>query len=496
MNDFVVSETEARSPLNLSDSGRKGVVPSVSLHVQEPIKAFKSCLPTLQPGNHTGESNDNLVALPPNPNLLSQADFKPNYVKLLEANKDKLDSCSRSFYITLKQHIATGKHKIIHKPLTWGQRNCMLCYKVRKRKIKSRLRPLWDSIPDGTPTTHLWLTFPRVPLQDMTISLFRFMRKQAQLFLRRIRNTNYRQWGQGVWELKYDPETHSIHPHYHLVSFSYTIPIGKAVDSWDPKKPTIRGLWHDINKDNHKNPELSGYWYGIKGKSYIADGRYSPKRKQGEGKKAHTKRLQRRKYGILDYFCRRVAYAGLVMGKVRDKTGKNREVPLGPIPDSIYINLIHGSRLFFSFGSTTEYWIADVKKPWDISMKPTLDYNIRKRTNIPKGILQTWSYRVREIEDKKAEYREFFLGTIKTGHLIEDSDPPPDWILDIETLKGKFKEIFEAEGDTKTEAVCWIMAFREMAEEHGYYDGIKEGCGRGTRPEPVQVNIQGDAVCP
>jgi len=353
-------------------------------------------------------------------------------ISLIEKIIAKLDNCKNAWAISYNIHVASGKVEIKAEPLICGERICLGCLEQRIKAIKSRLRPIWQSINPLVPLTHIIPTFSPVPRPKMTKKLYQELRHKLRLFLRRLSRTKYKNhWGFGILELKYIPSKNCYKPHFHLINFGRTIPAEE-----------LQNIWTAVN---HKFQKCKVF--------------YSPTKKPGESKEKYTDRLVSRKFKMLGYFAKRVAGAGLVFDDVKTDTGGTRNIPIGQIPMGDYSRLIKHSRLFFGYGKR--------QRPKTIYMADKTPIP----TNVPKGVLQRCEQLCQENADKSKEWERFHLGVVPAGHRIAENDHPPPWATDKKDLEARFNDLADSEmSEVFTVAQLWRLAFLELLEEHT--DGV------------------------
>lgn len=342
---------------------------------------------------------------------------------------NKLDNCKKAWNISFGIHTASGATKTKHEPLICGERICLGCFEERMTAIKSRLRPIWESINPLVPLTHIIPTFSPVPEPEMTKELYQELRHKLRLFLRRLSKTKYKNhWGFGILELKYIPSKKCYKPHFHLINFGRTIPADE-----------LQQMWSEVN---HKYQKCKVF--------------YSPRKNPGESRKDYIYRLESRKFKMLSYFAKRIAGAGLVFADVKTDSGATRNVPIGQVPMNVYSQVIKHSRLFFGYGKRQRKKTVYMKDKTPVP------------TNVPKGVLHRCEQLCQEKHDKASEWEWFHLGVVPAKHRITGDDRPPPWATDKKALESEFNELAGSDGMTEVFTIpqIWRIAFLNLLEKN------------------------------
>jgi hypothetical protein len=341
--------------------------------------------------------------------------------------KHRLANCSKFESVSVKIHEASKSFDLVSNLIHCGERNCITCLGYRIDRITKSLKPLWECIRPGLRTSHIILTHSPVGSCDYTKAVSQHNRKLVRKFLKKIQTLPFGHWGFGATEHKYSPEEDVFKPHTHIVIFGFS-----------SSAEALQDIWTEIN---------GGVFHKVKTK-------YPRKKEANETRAEYSEYLTKRKFGIMHYFIRRCASAGLVMSPhkysplVPFEMRFGSEYPTRSIPIEHYAEIIKGTRLFFSFGKSHTY--------------------NGKKTNIPKGLLHIWEYRIKEIEKKNSEFVIYHLGIIPKPENPNLLDTPPPFSRYSQMLYAIFEELkLSSDLDITHEKTLWKRAFRELCRDQG-----------------------------
>jgi len=228
-----------------------------------------------------------------------------------QQNDKALELCGTAWGTYYVLHEATGKESLVTKELFCGERNCVYCVGDRRKSMELRLYPTWKAIKK-TKITHIIVTHPEIPYEDMTKNMLLHIRKKFRSFLKMLSRTPGRYWGYYCLELKYRPARGVFTPHIHMANFGYA----------------------------HDQKYLTERWSKILGVPLAVV----------------KTQYRRSKMYALRYFSKRCAMAGLVEvdGVTPDSSFYQDPVSHDihtQLPQEKYLDLIKGSRLFVKYGA-------------------------------------------------------------------------------------------------------------------------------------------------